>query len=93
MPELGQIEIVKKPVDQVKTVPAIIESKIYPGYDDITIRVHMNSEAEGMEGLICIKALVDAVGLPIIIQVVRTLEKNPGMLKQALSYLPTLLKL
>jgi len=94
MAELGKIETAKIPADQaINGKPAIVESKVYPGYDDITIRVHMTSEAEGMEGLVCIKALVDAIGLPTIIQAVRALEKRPGLLQQAMTYLPTILKL
>ena len=93
MAELGKVETAKIPADQaINGNPAIIESKVYPGYDDITIRVHMMSEAEGMEGLICLKAIVDAIGLPTIIHVVRTLEKRPGLLQQAMAYLPLILK-
>ena len=89
MAELGKVETAKIPADQAINGSPVI----YPKYEDLTFRANISSDAEGMEGLLCVQALVNAVGLTLIIKIVRALEKSPGILQQGLALLPTVLKL
>jgi len=92
--ELGQIETAKIPIAEVKTTSVISNSsKVYPTYEDLTLRkINVMSEEQAIEGLVCLEALVTAIGLPTIIKVVRAIEKNPTLLQQAMTYLPLILK-
>lgn len=84
--ELGQIATAKIPASE-----AITPTQVYPMYEELVLRANIASEAEGMEGLACIQALVNTLGLPTIIKVVRAIEKNPALLQQAMPYLPLII--
>ena len=65
--------------------------KVYPCYEDLTFRSPVNSEAQAIELLTCVQAIVSAVGTDNIIQLTRAIEKKPQLLQQAMTYLPLIL--
>jgi len=79
--ELGQLEVAK--------IPAT-EAKKYPAYEELTFRANVTSEAEAMELLVCIQAIVNFAGAQMIIKGVRTIEKDPSIIQKAMNALPLL---
>ena len=89
MAELGQIETAKIPASEAKTV---VDDKQYPAYEDLCFRANVTSKEEAIELLTCVQAIVNFTGAQMIIQAVRSVEKNPAMLQKAIQGL-SLLKL
>ena len=88
--ELGQIETAKIATTEIKPV-AITKTEVkYPTYEDMVFRANIESEAEGIELLTCIQAVVNFAGAKMIIQAVRAIEKDPSIIQKAMSALPLL---
>ena len=69
----------------------LIESKVYPCYEEMTFRAPVQTEAQAVELLTCVQAIVSALGTDNVIQITRAIEKKPQILQQAMTYLPLIL--
>ena len=77
------------PLEMEKT--SLTESKKqYPNYEDLTFRANVTSEAEALELLVCIQAIVNFAGAQMVIRGVRAVEKDPSIIQKAMSALPLL---
>jgi len=62
----------------------------YPVIEEMTFKAYITSEAQGIELLTCIQAIVNSIGADTIIQTVRAIEKDPSILQKAKNALPLL---
>ena len=94
MADLLNLIETKKPEQGAKADLKVEEKigKIYPTYEEMTFRAPVESEAQAMELLTCVQAIVNAIGPDMIIAITRKIEKNPQLLQQAMTYLPLILK-
>jgi hypothetical protein len=93
--EVGKIETAKIPIEKVQQPIESVEQVSvvkYPLVEDLTFRAYVSSEAEALELLTSIQAIINAVGGVTIIHVVQAIEKKPQLLQQAMNFLPLILK-
>jgi len=75
-----------------KIIESVNPKIVYPTVEDLTFRAYVSSEAEALELLKSVQAVVNALGGVTIIQLVKYIEKNPKTLQQAMTYLPLIMK-
>ena len=76
----------------VKKVPAdqAIQGDVYPKVEELIIRASVKSNAQAMDLLLCIQAVVNELGADTIVALVRKLEKDPSIITKAQKFLPYL---
>ena len=86
------ISVPKEVADQIKPIP-IVDNVQYPTVEDMTFRGIINSREEGLALLRAVQIMVNELGAPTIVQLMKILENKPQLMQQAKSYLPYLLKM
>lgn len=87
--EIQGIPLGVKRVPADQAIPAVQEG-IYPKVEELIVRASVKSNAQAMDLLLCIQAVVNELGADTIIALVRKLEKDPSIITKAQKYLPYL---
>ena len=80
-------------VEKVPTTETIQGTEIYPKYESMTFRGHINSEKEGIALLRAIQIIVNELGTQTILQLMAKLESKPQLMVQAKNALPYILNM
>lgn len=65
----------------------------YPMVEEMTFRGIISSKEEGLALLRAVQIMVNELGAPTIVQLMKVLEKKPQLMQQAKTYLPYVLKM